>query len=100
LLHSDGAEHKVVLTYELGKRTGATTDYFIAKLSHVVSHDRFQITSDGFYLYKPAVKSLLRGRVDLAQLVNVYASPREGEQRHSPAEVVDAVQKKSWGPQF
>jgi IS1 family transposase len=88
---------KLVLTYELGKRTGATTDYFVAKLSHAVSHDRFQITSDGFYPYKPAVKSFLRGRADFAQLVKVYASPREGEQRYSPGEVVDAVPEKVMG---
>jgi IS1 family transposase len=88
---------KLVLTYELGKRTGASTDYFIAKLSHAVSHDRFQLTSDGFYPYKPAVKSLLRGRADFAQLVKVYASNREGEQRYSPAEVVDSVPEKVMG---
>lgn len=34
---------------------------------------------------------LLRGRVDFAQLVKVYGVSREGEQRYSPAEVVDAV---------
>lgn len=34
---------------------------------------------------------LLRGRVDFAQLTKVYGVSREGEQRYSPAEVVDAV---------
>jgi hypothetical protein len=52
------------------------------------------LTSDGFYPYKPAVKALLRGRVDFAQLVKVYASPREGQQRYSPGEVVDSVPEK------
>jgi hypothetical protein len=35
--------------------------------------------------------------VDFAQLVKVYASSREGEQRYSPAEVVDAVPEKVMG---
>src|SRR5712691_6990714 len=30
-------------------------------------------------------------RCDFAQLVKVYASPREGQQRYSPAEIVEAV---------
>ena len=73
------------------------TDTFIGKLAYATSEDSFQLTSDGFYPYKPAVKSFLRGRVDFAQLVKVYASPREGEQRYSPAEVVDAVPEKVMG---
>jgi hypothetical protein len=35
--------------------------------------------------------------LDFAQLVKVYASSREGEQRYSPAEVVDAVPEKVMG---
>jgi len=88
---------KLVLTYLVGKRTGESTDQFIAQLGLVTSRDRFQLTSDGFTSYKPAVKSLLRGRVDFAQLVKIYASSREGEQRYSPAEVVDAVPEKVMG---
>jgi len=34
---------------------------------------------------------LLRDRVDFAQLIKVYGVPRDGEQRYSPAEVVDSV---------
>lgn len=36
-------------------------------------------------------------RVDFAQLVKVYAAPRDGEHRYSPAEVVDAVPVPRWG---
>jgi IS1 family transposase len=88
---------KLVLTYHLGKRTMESTDHFIAKLSLATSRSRYQLTSDGFGPYKPTVKAYLRGRVDFAQLVKVYASPREGEQRYSPAEVVDAVPEKVMG---
>lgn len=89
---------KLVLTYYLGKRTAESTDQFVSRLSLVTDPTRrYQLTSDGFGPYKPAVKSFLRGRVDFAQLVKVYASPRDGEQRYSPAEVVDAVPEKVMG---
>ena len=89
---------KLVLTHYLGKRTAASTDQFISRLALATTPARrYQLTSDGFAPYKPAVKSFLRGRVDFAQLVKVYANNREGEQRYSPAEVVDSVPEKVMG---
>lgn len=52
---------------------------------------KFQITTDGFSAYRDAVDYSLGTRVDFAELVKIYAAPRDGEQRYSPAEVVDAV---------
>lgn len=88
---------KLVLAYHLGKRDQASTDRFIGKLRYATSDNRFQLTSDGFRPYVPAVKMLLRDRVDFAQLIKVYGVSREGEQRYSPAEVVDAVPVKVLG---
>jgi IS1 transposase len=34
---------------------------------------------------------MLGDRADFAQLIKVYAAPREGEQRSSPADVVEAI---------
>jgi transposase-like protein/IS1 family transposase len=82
---------KLVLAYHLGKRTAKATDAFIGKLAYATSRDRYQLTSDGFNPYVSAVKMLLRDRVDFAQLIKVYGAPRDGEQRYSPAEVVDSV---------
>jgi len=82
---------KLVLTHYLGKRTAESTDQFIARLALATDKTQYQLTSDGFGPYKPAVKSYLRSRVHFAQLVKVYASSTDGEQRYSPAEVVDAV---------
>jgi hypothetical protein len=39
----------------------------------------FQLTTDGFQPYIGAVDVGLSDRVDFAQLVKVYAAPREGE---------------------
>jgi transposase-like protein/IS1 family transposase len=82
---------KLVLAWHLGKRTTKATDAFIGKLAYATSKDRFQLTTDGFSPYISAVKLLLRDRVDFAQLVKVYGAPRDGEQRYSPATVVDSV---------
>jgi hypothetical protein len=79
------------LPYHLGKRTAKSTDAFIGKLAYATSEDRFQLTTDGFGPYLSAVKMVLRDRVDFAQLIKVYGTPRDGEQRYSPAEVVDSV---------
>ncbi len=82
----------------MGKRTAESTDHFISRLALATAPiHRYQLTSDGFGPYKPAVNSFLRGRVDFARLVKVYASSREGERRYSPAEVVDAVPEKVMG---
>lgn len=52
----------------------------------------FQLSTDGWAGYKnPVVHSLGAHDVSYAQLVKVYASSREGEQRYSPAECIDAV---------
>ncbi len=88
---------KLILAYHLGKRTAKATDAFIGKLAYATSKDRFQLTSDGFPPYISAVKMLLRDRVDFAQLVKVYGAPRDGEQRYSPAEVVDAIPTEIMG---
>jgi IS1 family transposase len=82
---------KLVLAWHLGKRTAKATDAFIGKLAYATSKDRFQLTTDGFSPYVSAVKLVLRDRVDFAQLIKAYGTPRDGEQRYSPAEVVDSI---------
>lgn len=82
---------KMVLAHYLGKRDAASTDVFIHKLSMATSQQRYQLSSDGLKTYVKSVQMFLGSRVHFAQLVKVYASSREGEQRYSPAEVVDAV---------
>jgi IS1 family transposase len=85
---------KLVLAHHLGKRDVDSTRRFIVKLSLSISLSRFQLTSDGFGAYQNAVKRIFGARrVDFAQLIKVYASARDGEQRYSPAEVVSTLQE-------
>lgn len=79
---------KLVLNFALGRRNKATTDIFIEGLRHATAHQRFQITTDGFRPYITAIDDTLADRVDFAQLIKVYASPRKGEARYSPANFV------------
>jgi transposase-like protein/IS1 family transposase len=88
---------KLMLCHHLGKRTAKSTDAFIGKLAYATSKERYQLASDGFSPYVSAAKMLLRDRVDFAQLIKVYGAPRDGEQRYSPAEVVDSVPVEMMG---
>jgi IS1 family transposase len=87
---------KLVLTWHLGRRTARDTMAFTEKLDAATS-GQFQITTDGFKPYVDAIHTCLGTRVDFAQLIKVYAGSRDGEQRYSPAEVVDAVPVPRWG---
>jgi IS1 family transposase len=86
------ARTKLVLAHVTGKRSIEDAMTFTGKLRRATSgSQRFQLTSDGLKHYIDAVATNLQDRCDFAQLIKVYASPREGEQRYSPAEVVEAV---------
>jgi IS1 family transposase len=88
---------KLVLNFTLGRRDQVSTDTFIEGLRGATAHQRFQLTTDGFQPYVSAVKWTLHDRVDYGQLIKVYAAPREGEARYSPADVVEAVPKPVLG---
>ncbi len=88
---------KLVLAHHLGKRSKKSTEEFINKLRYATSEKRFQFTTDGFKPYVDATHMILGNRVDFAQLIKVYGAPREGEQRYSPGEVVEAVPVRIYG---
>src|SRR5207245_7234231 len=52
---------------------------------------QFQQTTDGWTAYPDAVERVFGNAVDFGEMVKVYAAASDGEQRYSPAEVVDAV---------
>lgn len=79
---------KLVLAFQLGKRNRQTTEKFMEKVRYATSHKRFQFSTDGFVAYPPAVGISLADRVDYAQIIKVYRSPRDGEQRYSAGEVI------------
>lgn len=82
---------KVILAWHLGQRNRLDTVAFTEKIAQATKGS-FLMSTDGFAPYKDAVVYSLGGQyVDFAQIVKVYAAPREGHQRYSPAECVDCV---------
>jgi IS1 family transposase len=79
---------KLILAWHLGKRNRQDTLQFIVKLRRA-TEGKFQLTTDGWPSYPDAVERVFGSEIDYAQLVKVYAASRDGEQRYSPAEVVD-----------
>lgn len=83
---------KLVLAWHLGRRTAISTMQFMGKLRKAVNPRHwFQLTSDGFRPYIEAVDYQFSGRIDFAQLVKVYATAREGEEKYSPGDVVETI---------
>ena len=79
---------KLILAWHLGRRTRQDTFNFILKLRRATA-GKFQLTTDGWTAYPDAVERIFGIDIHFAQLIKVYAAVREGEQRYSPAEVVD-----------
>jgi IS1 family transposase len=81
-------DSKLLLAFHVGKRTPLDANLFCEKLNRATS-GRFQLSTDGFKPYGWAVANYLRRRVDYAQLIKIYGSPkRERQQRYSPAEII------------
>ena len=81
---------KLVLAWHLGRRTSEDTLKFAKKLGRATYDDSFQVSTDGFAQYRYAlVRELEHKDIDFAQLIKIYATPKEDERRYSPPVVVD-----------
>lgn len=89
---------KLVLAFELGKRTETSTNRFMAKLAAATAADiPYQLTTDGLNTYPSAVYKHLGDRVAYAQHIKIYGQTPEGERRYSPAKVIGAEKKDIFG---
>jgi transposase-like protein/IS1 family transposase len=86
-------DSKLVLNFALGRRDTATTQAFIEGLRDAVAPRSFQISTDGFGPYIPAIDDTLGHRVDFGQVIKTYGTPHDEQQRYSPAEVVEIIRK-------
>jgi IS1 family transposase len=78
---------KLVLAFAVGRRTANNAMELMGKVRRATSPEsRFQLTTDGFSAYLPAVDEMLMDRCDYGQLVKTYGQPQENERRYSPAE--------------
>jgi transposase-like protein/IS1 family transposase len=85
------SDTKMVLSYLVAKREAMSAYDFIRDLSERVT-GRFQLTTDGFRSYLPAVEEYFGTNVDFAQLVKLYGtSDGEGPDLYQPSKVTATI---------
>ncbi len=77
------ADTKLVINWLVGGRDMRYGRAFVADLASRLT-DRVQLTSDGWQVYRDAVKRAFGTDVDYAMLIKEYAKPTEGYARYSP----------------
>jgi IS1 family transposase len=87
------SESKLIISYHVGKRDGASALTFCRDLSERIdSSVRCQITTDGFKPYINAIEEYFGANVDYAQLLKIYGSPvGSAPDWYAPTRVVDAI---------
>ena len=85
---------KLVLAWHLGKRDTPNTTEFLRKLRAATFEDPFELCTDAFRSYMPAVSEVLYDRAHYSQVVKVYSKQEEGRERYSPGEFV-TVEKQA-----
>lgn len=90
------ADSKMVLSYEIGDRSGQTAIEFMDDLRGRLAN-RVQLTTDGHKAYLEAVEGSFGDDVDFAQLVKLYGDAPEGQRRYSPAECVGTRKRRVTG---
>jgi IS1 family transposase len=87
------ADTKLVLSYLVGGRDGGWAREFIDDCASRIIN-RVQITTDGHKAYLDAVEDAFGADIDYAQLLKIYGSPSEDEQRrYSPARCIGCDMK-------
>lgn len=81
---------KAVVGYLVGKRDYASTDAFIADLSHRIDGP-VQLSTDGFQYYHPTITRHFGNRASHAEIVKWYTSVNPGSGRYAPPMVGGTV---------
>ena len=90
---------KMILSYEVGDRSGATAIEFMDDLRSRLEN-RVQLTTDGHKAYLEAVEGAFGGDVDFAQLIKMYgdSTGQKGhEKKYSPAECTGTKKRRVEG---
>jgi IS1 family transposase len=80
------ADTKLVPSWRIGDRSGATAIEFVCDLSKRLSN-RVQVTSDGHRAYLEAIEAGFGADVDYAQLIKMYGEVPHPAGRYSPAQI-------------
>jgi IS1 family transposase len=87
------SESKLILSYHVGKRNGASALEFVRDLSERIHPNwRCQISTDGFKPYINAIEEYFGASVDYAQLLKIYGRVQgEPPDWYVPTRVLDAI---------
>jgi IS1 family transposase len=77
---------KLVPSWRIGDRSGATAIEFVCDLSKRLTN-RVQVTSDGHRAYIEAIEAGFGADVDYAQLIKLYGEVPHPSGRYSPAQI-------------
>ncbi len=87
---------KLILCWQLGKRTATDTYEFISRLDEATT-GTFQLSTDGYQPYFEAIHAILAHRVHYGQIIKSYGQTNDDDHRYSPPQVVDITLKPMWG---
>ena len=90
------SDSKMILSWEVGDRSGATAIEFMDDLRARLAN-RVQLTTDGHSAYLEAVEGAFGEDVDYAQLIKIYGEAPETEARYSPPECIGARKRAVTG---
>ena len=93
------SDSKMILSYEVGDRSGATAIEFMDDLRGRLAN-RVQLTTDGHKAYLEAVEGAFGGDVDYAQLIKLYGEPtgqKGHERKYSPSECTGTRKRRVEG---
>ena len=91
------SDSKMILSYEVGDRSGATAIEFMDDLRYRLAN-RVQLTTDGHKAYLEAVEGAFGEDVDYAQLIKLYGDTSQTEaRRYSPPACVGARKRRVTG---
>ncbi len=91
-----GATSKLIVSWEVGDRSGETAMEFMDDLRKRLAN-RVQLTTDGHKAYLEAVEGAFGGDVGYAMLVKLYGEAPEAEKRYSPATCIGARKRRIEG---
>ena len=84
------ADSKLMISWRLGPRDGATAFEFMNDLAGRLA-TRVQLTTDGHRPYLAAVEDAFGGDIDYAMLVKLYGASGDNETRYSPAKCLGCI---------
>lgn len=93
------ADSKMILSYEVGDRSGDTAYEFMVDLASRLEN-RVQLTTDGHKAYLDAVEGAFGGDIDYAMLVKMYGGTtgQQGhEKKYSPAGFTGSRKEQVFG---